>query len=249
MRHIETSFDSDRPIETYININNPLPENYLDIINLRIAYLKENSPKKLNEELAYLAATGSVGWWWWHEKRDHEEGIDKETKDAYSDCIKEFAALEAYITTNATKRGAIKAGEYLLQAATFYDNIDEDFKNIDNKAIKEYIWNREVVPRLMNCFTSCRADKNIGLERSGWWLEHQKGNHEKAAEHYLKEISMITDVDYEALLKHKKEIIDAKNEHDTKNSGWQDKARDSMQKVWMTVFSLRNDYILPYDRA
>ncbi len=247
MRDIETFFDSDRPIENYISINKPLPKNYLDIIDSRISYLKENSPEDLSSELAYLAATGSGGWWLWHDKREYENK-DKKTKEAYSKQIKEFATIEAYITTNATREGAKKAGEYLLQAATFHDSIDEDFKNIDDKAGQEYIWNREVVLRLMNYFTSCRTDKDISIERSGWWLEHQKGNHKKAAEYYLKEISMITNIDYKALLKHKKNIIDAKNEHDTKNQRWQDKARESMQKVWMTVFSLRNDYILPCDR-
>ena len=243
---MNTHLDPAEPIIDHININTPLPEDYPDIIDSRIAYLKENSPEYLNKELAYLAATGSVGWWLSHDKREHEENIDKKTKEEYSKRIKEFAALEAYITASTTRKRAKRAGEYLLQAATFYDNIDGD---IENKAGQEYIWNREVVPRLMNYFISCRVDRDTGIERSGWWLEHQKGNHEKAAESYLKEISMITDVDYETLLKHKKDIIDAKNEHDTKNSRWQNNARESMQKVWMTVFNLRTDYTLPCDRT
>ncbi len=245
---MELEIDSAEPIKKYIDINSPLPENFLGIVDTRISYLKEHSPEKLNSELAYLAATGSTGWWWWHDKRDHEEGIDEKTKEAYSKQIKEFAALEAYITTDATKDGAEKAGEYLLLAATFHDRIETQ-EELSEKTDIKILWGKEVIPNLKRCFSSCGLDEDIGNSRSGWWLKHRKGDSKKAAEYYLKEISLITNVDYKAILKHKKDIMDTKDEHDTKNPGWQDKTRESMQKVWTTVFSLRNDYILPCDRT
>lgn len=255
MKYIEIFFDSDRPIDNYININSPLPENYLDIINLRIAYLKEHNPEKLNSELAYLAATGSIGWWRWHDKRDHEESIDEKTKEAYSKQIKEFAALEAYITTDAKKDGAIRAGEYLLQAATLHDDIekDEDAEKITDIST---LWEKNVIPNLKRYFSSCSLDENIGKHRSDWWLAHHDGNYDRASEAYANEIREILKAETEQYRQYnctidrcKKNIADTVKLHDSKEKGWQNDAHIKFNEFWTELFKLRNNYTLPCDRT
>ncbi|MCK5234222.1 MAG: hypothetical protein KAJ88_00115 [Candidatus Aenigmarchaeota archaeon] len=248
-------FDSAEPIEKYIDINSPLPENFLDIVDKRISYLKEHKPKNLNQELGYLAATGSIGWWWWHDKRDHEEGIDEKTKEAYSKQIKEFAALEAYITTSATKDGAKKAGEYLLHATKLHDDIEEaeDAEKITDISA---LWKKNVIPNLKGYFSSCGLDENIGEHRSDFWLAHHDGNYDRASEAYANEIREILKAETEQYRQYnctidrcKKNIADTVKLHDSKEKGWQNDAHIKFNEFWTELFNLRNSYTLPYDRT
>lgn len=180
-------FPGNKSIDNYININDNLPENSLEIIDKRISYLKENNEtEKIKEELSYLASIGSVGWWYWHDIRDHHAKTEDEINKC-SDNIKRFGAIEAYITTNAAQEESIKAAEYLLLAATAHDKA-EDEKNRNN----EEIWNTYVVPNLKRYFESCGLRKDTGIFRSQWWLEHHRHDYDKVADAYIKELKNIT---------------------------------------------------------
>ena len=257
---MNSEFDSSKPIENYIDINSPLPEDFLEMVDLRISYLIESESKEhLYQELAYLAATGCVGEYWWHELRDHEI-IENETEaertirlHQYSEHIRKFSTLNAYTTTNATKEGALEAGQFQLNAATAYDNLDH---TPEKKEIVS-IFEKKVIPNLKDYFKACQLDENIGNQRSKWWLLSRENNHEKTAEAYADEILNTIGISQDEEPNRydtqktmcKQYLVPVLKLHKGKEKDWQNQARDKMKILWLDIFNQRQEYTLPCNRT